>query len=176
METIQNFTSTKPYLLRALYEWCTDNGLTPYVAVKVDANTRVPMEFVRGGEIVLNISFDATHKLEIDNAWLSFSARFGGVAREIAIPVGNIMTIYAKETGQGMSFPVESLQDDSQQSSRSNANEVSSDSASLKSTSLLSAVPAQAKTPSHEVDSSEEGTPDDEPPRPSGRPSLKVVK
>ncbi len=75
--------STKPYLLRAIYEWCTDNGYTPYLAVMVDAQTRVPREFVKNGEIVLNISFTATSGLKMDNALISFNARFGGVSREI---------------------------------------------------------------------------------------------
>ncbi len=99
-------TSTKPYLLRALYEWCTDNGYTPYIVVAVDGSTRVPMEFVKNGEIVLNISFEATGNLKMDNDWISFKARFGGIAREIEIPVENVSAIYARENGQGMAFEV----------------------------------------------------------------------
>ena len=99
-------TSTKPYLLRALYEWCTDNGYTPYIVVAVDASTRVPMEFVKNGEIVLNISFEATGNLKMDNDWITFKARFGGIAREIEIPVDNVSAIYARENGQGMAFEV----------------------------------------------------------------------
>ena len=99
-------TSTKPYLLRALYEWCTDNGYTPYIAVMVDVSTRVPMEFVKNGEIVLNISFDATGHLKIDNDFIHFKARFGGISREIEVPVQNVSAIYARENGQGMSFDV----------------------------------------------------------------------
>ena len=100
-------TSTKPYLLRALYEWCTDNGYTPYVVVVVDASTRVPVEFVKNGEIVLNISFEATGNLKMDNDFIHFKARFGGVAREIEVPVSNVSAIYARENGQGMSFEVQ---------------------------------------------------------------------
>ena len=99
--------STKPYLLRALYEWCLDNGFTPHVAVKVDAQTQVPAEYVKGGEITLNISPTAVHKLEIGNTFIEFSARFGGVARQIMVPVSNVQVIYARETGQGMSFDVD---------------------------------------------------------------------
>lgn len=99
-------TSTKPYLLRALYEWCTDNGYTPYIVVSVDARTRVPMEFVKNGEIVLNISFEATGNLKIDNDYIHFKARFGGIAREIEVPVDNVSAIYARENGQGMAFEV----------------------------------------------------------------------
>jgi stringent starvation protein B len=98
--------STKPYLLRALYEWCTDNGFTPYIVVSVDAGTRVPMEFVKDGEIVLNISFEATGNLKMDNEFITFKARFGGVARELEIPVDNVSAIYARENGQGMAFEV----------------------------------------------------------------------
>ncbi len=96
--------STKPYLLRAIYEWCTDSGYTPHIAVKVDAGTRVPMAYVRNGEIVLNISYGATHGLSIDNDAISFAARFSGVSRDIYIPIECVLAIYANETGQGMAF------------------------------------------------------------------------
>ncbi len=74
--------STKPYLLRALYEWCTDNGYTPHIAVRVDKSTRVPRQFVRDGEIVLNISFEATSQLQMGNEWIEFTARFSGKAHK----------------------------------------------------------------------------------------------
>jgi stringent starvation protein B len=101
-------SSTNPYLVRAIWEWCGDNGLTPYVAVKVDANTRVPLEFVRNGEILLNISADATRNLKIGNDLIQFSARFGGVSREVSVPIGAVAGIFAKENGQGMSFQISS--------------------------------------------------------------------
>lgn len=96
--------SAKPYLVRALCEWCADNGLTPYLAVKVNGQTRVPRAHVRNGEIVLNISASATRKLAIDNEWVSFSARFGGVSHEISVPMGAVAGIFAKETGYGFAF------------------------------------------------------------------------
>jgi stringent starvation protein B len=99
-------TSTRPYLIRALYEWCTDNGLTPYVSVVVNERVQVPFEFVKDGEIVLNISFDATTSLKLGNEYLEFKARFGGVAREIIVPIEQISGIYARENGQGMAFPI----------------------------------------------------------------------
>ncbi len=99
-------TSTRPYLLRALYEWCADNNLTPYVAAYVDDSVKVPREHVKNNEIVLNISMDATSNLQIGNDFLQFKARFGGVAREIVVPIGHIIAIYARENGQGMAFPV----------------------------------------------------------------------
>jgi stringent starvation protein B len=98
--------STKPYFLRALYEWCTDNGFTPYLTVAVDASTRVPNEYVKDGQIVLNVSFDATSGLKIGNDFVSFAARFGGVAREIVVPVERVAAIYARENGHGMGFEV----------------------------------------------------------------------
>jgi stringent starvation protein B len=98
--------STKPYLIRAIYEWCVDQGYTPYLAVQVDARTRVPMEYVKNGQIVLNISYTATHKLKIDNDFIRFAARFNGVSRELEIPVEAVAGIFAKETGHGLFFEV----------------------------------------------------------------------
>jgi stringent starvation protein B len=98
-------SSTRPYLIRALYEWCTDNGFTPYVAVQVDDTVQVPREYVKNGEIVLNISFDATSSLNLGNDFIEFKARFAGTAREISVPVGRVIAIYARENGQGMAFP-----------------------------------------------------------------------
>jgi stringent starvation protein B len=98
--------STRPYLIRALYEWCTDNGFTPFIAVLVDESVRVPLEYVRDGEIVLNISFDATSALKLGNDYIEFKGRFGGVARDILVPVDHVLAIYARENGQGMAFPL----------------------------------------------------------------------
>lgn len=96
--------STKPYLLRAIWEWCCDNGFTPYIAVQVDARTQVPREFVRDGQIVLNLGPDATNKLQMGNELIEFQARFGGVARELSVPVTQVSAIYARENGAGMAF------------------------------------------------------------------------
>lgn len=98
--------SQKPYLLRALYEWCLDSGYTPYIAVWVNEHTRVPKQFVQDEQIVLSISQTATKDLLIDNEWVNFHARFGGVSHEIWVPVGHVMSIFAKETGEGMGFEV----------------------------------------------------------------------
>ncbi|MFZ9511319.1 MAG: ClpXP protease specificity-enhancing factor [Burkholderiaceae bacterium] len=97
--------STRPYLIRALYEWCTDNGFTPYVAVLVDDTVQVPREYVRNGEIVLNISPEATSALKLGNDYIEFKARFAGTARDIMVPVERVIAIYARENGQGMAFP-----------------------------------------------------------------------
>ena len=96
--------STTPYLIRAIFEWCCDNGLTPYIAVKVDETTKVPMEYVKNGEIVLNVSPNATRNLKIGNDLLQFSARFAGVSREISVPINTVGGIFAKESGHGLSF------------------------------------------------------------------------
>ncbi len=99
-------TSTRPYLIRALHDWCTDNGFTPYLAVYVDASVQVPMEYVKNNEIVLNVGFEATTALKLGNEFIEFKARFGGVSRDIAVPVDHVIAIYARENGQGMAFPV----------------------------------------------------------------------
>lgn len=106
MNDTPDATSTRPYLIRALYEWCTDNGFTPYLAVSVNEGVQVPIEFVQNGEIVLNIGLDATSSLKLGNDFIEFKARFSGTAREIMVPVGQVMAIYARENGQGMSFPI----------------------------------------------------------------------
>ena len=106
--------SAKPYLIRAICEWCADNALTPYLAVKVNAETRVPTAFVKNGEIVLNVSATATRKLTIDNESIQFTARFNGASQEVSVPMAAVSGIFAKETGYGFSFasphdPVASL-------------------------------------------------------------------
>ena len=99
-------TSTRPYLIRALHDWCTDNGFTPYIAVFVDAAVQVPTEYVKNNEIVLNVGFEATSALKLGNEFIEFKARFGGSSREIVVPVDHVIAIYARENGQGMAFPV----------------------------------------------------------------------
>ena len=99
--------STKPYLLRAIWEWCCDNAFTPYVSVQVDGRTMVPREFVRDGQIVLNIGPGATNRLKIGNELIEFQARFGRVARELSVPVAQVLAIYARENGAGMAFELE---------------------------------------------------------------------
>ncbi len=103
--TDQDSTSTRPYLIRALHEWCSDNGFAPYLAVRVDGSVQVPMEYVNDGEIVLNLSLEATSGLRLGNDFIEFTARFGGKPRDIMVPVGRVTAIYARENGQGMAFP-----------------------------------------------------------------------
>jgi stringent starvation protein B len=99
--------SAKPYLVRALYEWCVEQGYTPYLAVRVNSKTKVPTDYVKNGEIILNVSPIATHKLTMDNEWTLFNARFNGVTQEIAVPFSAVVGIFAKETGYGMGFQPE---------------------------------------------------------------------
>ncbi len=102
-------TSTKPYLIRAINEWCIDNGYTPYLAVAVDERTVVPREHVHAGEIILNLAGSATNRLVIGNDWIEFQARFGGAARELRIPVDRVSAIYSRESGHGMAFEVDEV-------------------------------------------------------------------
>ncbi|MGH8770690.1 MAG: ClpXP protease specificity-enhancing factor [Burkholderiales bacterium] len=96
--------AAKPYLLRAIYEWCGDSGLTPYLSVKVDQHTRVPKEYVKDGEIVLNISQTASRNLKLGNELIQFTARFNGVSTEISVPIDSVLAIFSKETGRGLFF------------------------------------------------------------------------
>lgn len=99
--------STKPYLIRAIYEWCTDSGLTPHLVVAVGKHTRVPIEFAKDGQIVLNVSQGATRNLLIGNDLIQFSARFNGASRDIEVPIDAVVSIYARENAQGLSFALE---------------------------------------------------------------------
>jgi stringent starvation protein B len=136
--------STKPYLMRAIYDWCVDNGYTPYLTVTVDALTRVPMEYVKDGQIVLNVGPIAVEHFNMGNELIEFSARFNGSGREISIPIGAVSAIYARENGQGLSFEVTATDD-------------------AAATGLPAGAGASDETPP-------------EPPRPSGKPSLRRVK
>jgi stringent starvation protein B len=155
--------STKPYMLRAIYEWCTDSGYTPYIAVKVDAATTVPMEYVKKGEIVLNISFGATSGLKMDNECIAFHARFAGVSREIYVPVQNVMAIYANENGQGMAFEVTQT-----------AAEMSRPAPAA--TEAPAPAPSLASVPSPDSTPPGDPTDDNDPPKKGGRPTLTRIK
>ncbi len=104
---MSELTPTKPYFLRAIHEWCVDNNLTPHLLVAVDNQTRVPMAFVKDGEILLNLNYTATKDLSIENTQITFSARFSGVSQNLYIPMGAVKGIFARENGQGMFFEVE---------------------------------------------------------------------
>ncbi|MEX3898149.1 ClpXP protease specificity-enhancing factor [Paraburkholderia sp. BR10954] len=161
--------STKPYLLRALYEWCTDNGYTPHIAVRVDNQTRVPRQFVRDNEIVLNISFEATSQLQMGNEWIEFNARFSGKSHKIEVPVANILAIYARENGQGMAFPVESAGGEAQDSGADAADEADTPAAPR-------AVETAPGDPAAASDADDKPQPDDDGSKGGGRARLKIVK
>ena len=153
--------STRPYLIRALHEWCTDNGYTPYLAVAVDASVQVPREFVKDNEIVLNTSLEATSHLQLGNEFVEFKARFGGVAREVVVPVDHVVAIYARENGQGMAFPP--------------PKPVSEAEAAGAGAQRLRAVPAPQNAEAQaEVPPLDDHEPT--PPTTPGRPALKRVK
>ena len=166
--------STRPYLIRALYEWCTDNGLTPYVAVQVDETVQVPREFVKNNEIVLNISFDATSSLKLGNEFIEFKARFGGIAREIVVPIGRVIAIYARENGQGMAFPSAPAAASGAAAAEPGAALVPV--APLAAPGKISPIsPISPPPAAPEGGSDGDGAPP-EPPKPSGRPALKRIK
>lgn len=180
-------TSTRPYLIRALYDWCTDNGFTPYVAVSVDETVQVPREYVKNNEIVLNISFDATSSLKLGNDFIEFKARFAGSAREIMVPVSHVIAIYARENGQGMAFPMAAPASTAGPVSGAEAGTDAGLTAPVASPAPAPAQHGPADGPEGKImqlvpDSApdaEDGGPDNppEPPKPPrARPSLKRVK
>ena len=104
-------TTTKPYLVRALYEWIVDNECTPYVIINADAeNVEVPKQYIEDGRIILNVSEEAVRDFQITNEYLEFNARFNGVATQVYSPVAAILAIYAQENGHGMVFSEEDMQ------------------------------------------------------------------
>ena len=172
-------TSTRPYLLRALHDWCTDNGFTPYIAVHVDGRVQVPMEYVKNNEIVLNVGFEATSSLKLGNEFVEFKARFGGSSREIVVPIDHVIAIYARENGQGMAFPAPV---DAQPASAGPVPAVpsapSAQPASPRGLRLAS-VEAESPAPAAEPDSpaTPPTEPEEPPPAPGGpRPALKRIK
>ena len=176
--------STRPYLIRALHEWCSDNGFSPYIAVQVDASVQVPMEFVKNGEIVLNVGVDATSSLRLGNDYIEFKARFGGVAREIVVPISHVVAIYARENGQGMAFPapapatlaaVKPVVLADAQASGEEANGLPDTTSRSPLRSVKSDVKADAGVDEGDTDEPPE-PPTDGPSRPPGRPQLKRVK
>ena len=178
-------TSTRPYLIRALHDWCTDNGFTPYIAVFVDEHVQVPKEYVKNNEIVLNVGFEATSALKLGNELIEFKARFGGTSREIVVPIDHVIAIYARENGQGMAFPMPSDGSSGEAGRRGQGRRRrpaaprgprlagSSGTATRKGTALtLSPSPAPA---SSRPGAEPPADPPPEPPAPK-RPSLKRVK
>ena len=168
-------TSTRPYLVRALHDWCTDNGFTPYVAVFVDASVRVPAEYVKNNEIVLNVGFEATSGLKLGNDFIEFKARFGGSSREIMVPMDHVIAIYARENGQGMAFPAPS---GVQAVKGPGADDAAAAAVPVRGTPRLALTETHAAREAAPVDAAADSslpTPPPEPPA-GGRPSLKRIK
>ena len=180
-------TSTRPYLIRALHDWCTDNGFTPYIAVFVDEHVQVPKEYVKNNEIVLNVGFEATSALKLGNELIEFKARFGGTSREIAVPIDHVIAIYARENGQGMAFPMPS--EPTTSSDPAEGQKADSPASTPRGPRLAGSAPASRKggtaltlsptpglaAPKSASDSPSDPTPPSPPAGPK-RPSLKRVK
>jgi stringent starvation protein B len=182
-------TSTRPYLIRALHDWCTDNGFTPYLAVYVDQSVQVPMEYVKNNEIVLNVGFEATSGLKLGNDFVEFKARFGGVAREIVVPIDHVVAIYARENGQGMAFPAPSagaaLTEEGAASAAPEAAEPARPSKGLRLARTDGAEPASSTEPTGPAGGAvlapaaapaDDGGEPPVPTPPAGRPALKRIK
>jgi stringent starvation protein B len=167
-------SSTRPYLIRALHDWCTDNGFTPYIAVFVDAKVQVPAEYVKDGEIVLNVGFEATSGLRLGDDLIEFKARFGGSARDILVPVDHVIAIYARENGQGMAFPAPTEARSASEGHASVATLETAPAAPSASRGLRLATPDETPKP---IGPQAPVEPDGGPPEPGGpRPALKRVK
>ena len=170
-------TSTRPYLIRALHDWCTDNGFTPYIAVFVDRLVQVPMEYVKNNEIVLNVGFEATSGLKLGNDYIEFKARFGGVSRDIVVPVDHVVAIYARENGQGMAFPVPTEAPAAAPAAPAPKAEADTPARGLRLASSDEAADAPAEAPAPRAGWTDETPPPDgNPPASGGRPSLKRIK
>jgi stringent starvation protein B len=163
-------SSTRPYLLRALHDWCTDNGFTPYIAVHVDSRVQVPMEYVKNNEIVLNVGFEATSGLKLGNEAIEFKARFGGSSREIIVPIDHVVAIYARENGQGMAFPAPSDVDPAAAATEAPA------PAPARGLRLASTDTEPAAAATDTPAAPDEAPDDTPPPAPGGRPALKRIK
>ncbi len=154
----------RPYLLRAFYEWLLDNQLTPHLVVDVTLpDVQVPMEYARDGQIVLNIAPRAVGNLELANDEVRFNARFGGVPRQVSVPLAAVLAIYARENGAGTMFEPEAAYDEDVSSLNDENGATESESEPVMSI-------IDGDKPDHDDD------PDDTPPPRGGRPALRVVK
>lgn len=164
---LSQLTPRRPYLLRAFYEWLLDNQLTPHLVVDVTLpGVQVPMEYARDGQIVLNIAPRAVGNLELANDEVRFNARFGGIPRQVSVPLAAVLAIYARENGAGTMFEPEAAYDDE------DASIMNDEEASADNETVMSVI--DGDKPDHDDDTH----PDDEPPQPprGGRPALRVVK
>jgi stringent starvation protein B len=174
-------SSTRPYLIRALHDWCTDNGFTPYLAVHVDRSVQVPLEYVKNNEIVLNVGFEATSGLKLGNEYIEFRARFGGMARDILVPVDHVVAIYARENGQGMAFPMPTHAEETPAAPAEPAGALPApEGATARGLRLAQTPPAAPESAGEAPDeATEDSEPPPEAPKPapgSPRPALKRIK
>jgi stringent starvation protein B len=158
-------SSTKPYLIRALHEWCTDNGFTPYIAVAVDHSVVVPSHVVSNQEVVLNIGYEATGGLQLGNELITFKARFNGAPKDISVPIGRVLAIYARENGEGMAFPV-------------SATDQISDEKQTEQAALPLQTSANPHPPSQGLSlvTPESDLPDNEPPPSNSSPTVRTLR
>jgi len=171
-------SSTRPYLIRALHDWCTDNGFTPYLAVHVDRSVQVPMEYVKNNEIVLNVGFEATSGLKLGNDFIEFRARFGGMARDILVPVDHVVAIYARENGQGMAFPMPTGESEATQGEPSGpvTHSLAPASDTPRGLRLAPASSTSDDVPPGDDDDDDDTDPPDAPAPTPPRPALKRIK
>lgn len=171
-------SSTRPYLIRALHDWCTDNGFTPYLAVHVDRSVQVPMEYVKNNEIVLNVGFEATSGLKLGNDFIEFRARFGGMARDILVPVDHVVAIYARENGQGMAFPMPTGESEAPAAGTGPVSHSTAPSADTpRGLRLAPATPPADDEAVDDATDDDTDPPESPTPAPSGaRPALKRIK
>lgn len=165
---LPQLTPRRPYLLRAFYEWLLDNQLTPHLVVDVTLqDVQVPMEYARDGQIVLNIALRAVGNLELANDEVRFNARFGGVPRQVSVPLAAVLAIYARENGAGTMFEPEAAYDEDVAS----LNDDDNDASGFESETVMSVIDGD------KPDNGDDNEPDDTPPPPrGGRPALRVVK
>jgi stringent starvation protein B len=173
-------SSTRPYLIRALHDWCTDNGFTPYLAVHVDKTVQVPMEYVKNNEIVLNVGFEATSGLKLGNDYIEFRARFGGMARDILVPVDHVVAIYARENGQGMAFPMPTrVEETTAPAEGAPAVAPAGEPATLRGLRLAQTPPSEPESDDEPLEASDDDEPPPDAPKPAPgtpRPALKRIK
>lgn len=156
----------KPYLMRAIHEWCSDQGYTPYLVVSVKSKLQVPMEYVKNGEITLNISYNATRNLQLGDDYVRFSARFNGTSRDIIVPVGAVVSLFARETGEGMAWEPDATEVEGDQSAR------------VAPLRPVDAAPVELGVveSTRQDDAADEDEPPPSPPPAGGRAHLRVVK
>ncbi|MCW0348727.1 ClpXP protease specificity-enhancing factor [Pantoea ananatis] len=159
---MSQLTARRPYLLRAFYDWLLDNQLTPHLVVDINQpGVQVPLEYARDGQIVLNIAPRAVGNLELGNDEVSFNARFGGVPRQVNVPMAAVLAIYARENGAGTMFEPEPAYEGGTQDYAENQEET-----------VMSVIDGDRPDDASDDDNS----PDDDPPPRGGRPALRVVK